>query len=152
MKKKLIALALSATMALSAGFILAGCNPDEPGPGPGPGPDGEKEKVSLVLWGPSQQQEMAEEMIEAFKQEYTDKEYTITYNVVSEADAASQITTDVSAGADVYAFANDQLLVLQRAGALAQIGGTYLSDIQANNSASSVEAATFDGKVYDYTY
>ena len=68
MKKKLIALALSATMALSAGFILAGCNPDEPGPGPGPGPDGEKEKVSLVLWGPSQQQEMAEEMIEAFKQ------------------------------------------------------------------------------------
>ena len=51
MKKKLIALALSATMALSAGFILAGCNPDEPGPGPGPGPgpDGEKEKVSLVL-------------------------------------------------------------------------------------------------------
>lgn len=154
MKKKLIALALSATMALSAGFILAGCNPDEPGPGPGPGPgpDGEKEKVSLVLWGPSQQQEMAEEMIEAFKQEYTDKEYTITYNVVSEADAASQITTDVSAGADVYAFANDQLLVLQRAGALAQIGGTYLSDIQANNSASSVEAATFDGKVYAYPY
>lgn len=98
MKKKLIALALSATMALSAGFILAGCNPDEPGPAlvlvlvltv--------KKKVSLVLWGPSQQQEMAEEMIEAFKQEYTDKEYTITYNVVSEMDAASQITTDVSA-------------------------------------------------------
>src|SRR5699024_8607098 len=112
-----------------------------------PDPNG-KENVSLVLWGPSQQQTMAEEMIEAFKAKYTDKNYSITYNVVSEADAAGTITTDVSAGADVYAFANDQLLVLQRAGALAQVGGSYLEDIRANNSASSVEAATFDGRVY----
>lgn len=148
MKKRMIALALSATMALSAGVMLAGCSGD---PDPNPDPN-EKENVSLVLWGPSQQQTMAEEMIEAFKAKYTDKNYSITYNVVSEADAAGTITTDVSAGADVYAFANDQLLVLQRAGALAQVGGSYLEDIRANNSASSVEAATFDGKVYAYPY
>lgn len=146
MKKKLIALALSTTMVLSTGVMLAGCTPTDDGG------DGEKENVSLVLWGPAQQQEMAEEMIELFKQEYTDKNYTITYNVVSEADASGTITTDVSAGADVYAFANDQLLVLQRAGALAQVGGTYLDDIRANNSASSVEAATFNGRVYAYPY
>lgn len=148
MKKRMIALALSATMVLSAGVMLAGCSGD---PDPNPDPN-EKENVSLVLWGPSQQQTMAEEMIEAFKAKYTDKNYSITYNVVSEADAAGTITTDVSAGADVYAFANDQLLVLQRAGALAQVGGSYLEDIRANNSASSVEAATFDGKVYAYPY
>lgn len=148
MKKRMIALALSATMVLSAGVMLAGCSGD---PDPNPDPN-QKENVSLVLWGPSQQQTMAEEMIEAFKAKYTDKNYSITYNVVSEADAAGTITTDVSAGADVYAFANDQLLVLQRAGALAQVGGSYLEDIRANNSASSVEAATFDGKVYAYPY
>lgn len=148
MKKRMIALALSATMVLSAGVMLAGCSGD---PDPNLDPN-EKENVSLVLWGPSQQQTMAEEMIEAFKAKYTDKNYSITYNVVSEADAAGTITTDVSAGADVYAFANDQLLVLQRAGALAQVGGSYLEDIRANNSASSVEAATFDGKVYAYPY
>lgn len=148
MKKRMIALALSAAMVLSAGVLLAGCSGD---PDPNPDPN-EKENVSLVLWGPSQQQTMAEEMIEAFKAKYTDKNYSITYNVVSEADAAGTITTDVSAGADVYAFANDQLLVLQRAGALAQVGGSYLEDIRANNSASSVEAATFDGKVYAYPY
>lgn len=148
MKKRMIALALSAAMVLSAGVMLAGCSGD---PDPNPDPN-EKENVSLVLWGPSQQQTMAEEMIEAFKAKYTDKNYSITYNVVSEADAAGTITTDVSAGADVYAFANDQLLVLQRAGALAQVGGSYLEDIRANNSASSVEAATFDGKVYAYPY
>lgn len=148
MKKKPIALALSAAMVLSAGVMLAGCSGD---PDPNPDPN-KKENVSLVLWGPSQQQTMAEEMIEAFKAKYTDKNYSITYNVVSEADAAGTITTDVSAGADVYAFANDQLLVLQRAGALAQVGGSYLEDIRANNSASSVEAATFDGKVYAYPY
>ena len=148
MKKRMIALALSAAMVLSAGVMLAGCSGD---PDPNPDPN-QKENVSLVLWGPSQQQTMAEEMIEAFKAKYTDKNYSITYNVVSEADAAGTITTDVSAGADVYAFANDQLLVLQRAGALAQVGGSYLEDIRANNSASSVEAATFDGRVYAYPY
>lgn len=148
MKKRMIALALSATMVLSVGVMLAGCSGD---PDTNPDPNG-KENVSLVLWGPSQQQTMAEEMIEAFKAKYTDKNYSITYNVVSEADAAGTITTDVSAGADVYAFANDQLLVLQRAGALAQVGGSYLEDIRANNSASSVEAATFDGRVYAYPY
>ena len=148
MKKRMIALALSATMVLSVGVMLAGCSGD---PDTNPDPN-EKENVPLVLWGPSQQQTMAEEMIEAFKAKYTDKNYSITYNVVSEADAAGTITTDVSAGADVYAFANDQLLVLQRAGALAQVGGSYLEDIRANNSASSVEAATFDGRVYAYPY
>lgn len=153
MKKRWLALAMSATMALSAGSLLVGCG----GGGdktttPTTTEPAEKENVSLVLWGPAQQQTLAEEMIEEFKKTYTDKNYTITYNVVSEADASGQITTDVSAGADVYAFANDQLLVLLRAGALAQVGGSYLTDIQENNSASSVEAATFDDKVYAYPY
>ena len=74
MKKKPIALALSAAMVLSAGVMLAGCSGD---PDPNPDPNG-KENVSLVLWGPSQQQTMAEEMIEAFKAKYTDKNYSIT--------------------------------------------------------------------------
>lgn len=143
MKKNLLKIALILVLVLTACIVFAACDPDNPD---------EKENVELVLWGPAQQQKMAEEMIEAFKKEYTDKNYTITYNIVSEADAAGTITTDVSQGADVYAFANDQLLVLHRAGALAQVGGTYLADIQANNSASSVEAATFDGKVYAYPY
>lgn len=143
MKKNLLKIALILVLVLTACIVFAACDPDNPE---------EKENVELVLWGPAQQQKMAEEMIEAFKKEYTDKNYTITYNIVSEADAAGTITTDVSQGADVYAFANDQLLVLHRAGALAQVGGTYLADIQANNSASSVEAATFDGKVYAYPY
>lgn len=139
-KRSLVALALSATMALSAGMLLAGCG------------EKKKETVSLTLWGPAQQKEMAEEMIEAFKQENTDKEYNIKYDVVSEQDASKTITTDVSAGADVYAFANDQLLVLQRAGALAQVGGGYLDAVKQNNSASSVAAATHDGKVWAYPY
>lgn len=143
---------MSATMALSAGSLLVGCGGGDKTTTPTTTKPTEKENVSLVLWGPAQQQALAEEMIEEFKKTYTDKNYTITYNVVSEADAAGQITTDVSAGADVYAFANDQLLVLLRAGALAQVGGSYLTDIQENNSASSVEAATFDSKVYAYPY
>ena len=43
MKKRMIALALSATMVLSAGVMLAGCSGD---PDPNPDPN-EKENVSL---------------------------------------------------------------------------------------------------------
>lgn len=113
MKKNLLKIALILVLVLTACIVFAACDPDNPDE---KDPD-EKENVELVLWGPAQQQKMAEEMIEAFKKEYTDKNYTITYNIVSEADAAGTITTDVSQGADVYAFANDQLLVLHRAGA-----------------------------------
>lgn len=56
MKKNLLKIALILVLVLTACIVFAACDPDNPE---------EKENVELVLWGPAQQQKMAEEMIEA---------------------------------------------------------------------------------------
>lgn len=58
MKKNLLKIALILVLVLTACIVFAACDPDN---------SEEKENVELVLWGPAQQQKMAEEMIEAFK-------------------------------------------------------------------------------------
>ena len=69
---------------------------------------------------------------------------------MGEGEAATQMLTDVEAGADVFGFAQDQLARLVAAGALSAPGGVFLDDITNNNDAGSVGAATLDGKVYAY--
>lgn len=138
MKKQFIALALGAIMALG---ITAGCSNSSD--------DG---TISLTLWGAANQQTMLKEMVEEFKKENSDTTYDIKVEVVGESDAYSKLKTDVSKGADVYAFANDQLVNLKKIGAVARVGGTYETNIKANNDESSVKAATIAGNIYAYPY
>jgi arabinogalactan oligomer/maltooligosaccharide transport system substrate-binding protein len=58
--------------------------------------------------------------------------------------------TDVEAGADVYAFAQDQLGRLVQAGALSKLGGNYLNDVKNHNDEGSVSASTVGTTVYAY--
>lgn len=148
MKKKVIALALG----LAAGLMFGACRsmPEE-GLGGSSG-SGNGQTVKLTLWGPTEQQKMLGEMVEQFKKENGGSRYEITLAVVSEADAYKTIGTDVSAGADVYAFANDQIGNLYRAGALAQIGGKNLEKMKAENGEGAVNAAHVFGGYYGYPY
>jgi arabinogalactan oligomer/maltooligosaccharide transport system substrate-binding protein len=95
---------------------------------------------------------MLGEMIDLFKKENAGTKYEITLAVVSEADAYKTIGTDVSAGADVYAFAGDQINNLYRAGALAQIGGKNLETMKSENGEGAVESAKVGNGYYGYPY
>lgn len=147
MRKRILSLLLGGALAASGVMGLAGC-----GENPGPNPDPKPETVALKLWGSQEQQVMLGEMVEAFKAANPDKTYNITLGVVSEADALGTLKTDVSAGADVYAFANDQIIELYRAGALAKVGGANLDAIKSQNGAGSVNAAKVGEDVYAYPY
>ena len=69
--------------------------------------------------------------------------------VVGEGEAKSKFLEDPAAAADVFQFANDQILDLVNAGALYEI--TRNKDaIVAANMASAIEAATVGGKLYAY--
>lgn len=76
--------------------------------------------------------------------------YTVSVVPVGEGDAANGMINDVLAGADIYAFAQDQLARLVSAGALEVVNPAYEADVKANNDAGSVAAATVGGQLYAY--
>ncbi|MGN1119002.1 MAG: extracellular solute-binding protein, partial [Oscillospiraceae bacterium] len=109
-------------------------------------------KTSITVWAPEEVYQLTQTKLDAWlagQAEYADK-YTITVSAMGEGEAATQLLTDVEAGADVYGFAQDQLARLVAAGALSAPGGVFLEGITANNDAGSVGAATLDGTVYAY--
>ncbi len=176
--KKLISLLLAVTMLLS----LAACGgsngtPDESGsaesgtPATGApaetgstGGDaaGSSETVTLTLWGAEEDQTYLAERVEAFKAAYPDYTFDVQIGVESESTAKDTILTDVTAAADVYAFASDQLPDLISAGALLDLttveevlvnmAGKSIDDIIAANASASIDAASSNGTLYAFPF
>ncbi len=73
-----------------------------------------------------------------------------TIEAVSEADAATQMVTDVEAGGDIFCFAQDQFARLVQAGALMQLGAGASEFVKTNNDAGTVAAATSGEAIYAY--
>ena len=157
--KKIIALLLVLVMALSlvacgesgsteTTAAQAGSNNETQG-------DAAPEAITLKVWAPQEDQVNENSwLIQIEKQfEAAHPEYSITWQngVCPEGDAATMVTADPSAAADVYMFANDQLGTLLQAGALAKLGGSYLEQVQNDVSATYVNTVTStDGGVYGF--
>ena len=112
---------------------------------------GSGETVNLTVWGPQEDQELLKQMCDAFAAANPDKTYTFTYGVVSEADAQKEVIKDISAAADVFAFASDQTAILVDSGALYRVTKNK-DQIVADNSEASISAASVDGELYGYPY
>ena len=107
--------------------------------------------VTLKVWGSGEDQAMLGEMIEAFKKEHADdgKTYNITLGVVGEDEAKTRVLEDPAAAGDLFAFSDDQLNDLYRAGALYEI--TRNKDtITTENSEGSVKAASMGDRLFAY--
>lgn len=137
--KKITTIVMSGLIGIGGLIGMVGCG-------------GGSDVVNLKVWGPSAQQETLAEMAEEFKAANPGTKYNITVGVCSEGDAYINVSKDPSAAADVYAYSNDQIVNLIRCGGIAQIGGSYAESVRSTNSADSVEAASFDGKLYGYPY
>ena len=118
----------------------------------------EVQDVALKVWGPQEDQVDSSSwlptMCEQFNDAHPEWNITFTYEVCSEGDASKNVTQDVSAAADVYMFANDQLGTLVQANAIAQLGGSYLDEVLNDNPDTMIDSVTStDGGVYgrDYT-
>ncbi len=168
MKKKILAF----IMAAVACFSLTACkensgagnsgtgNSDTNNSGSGNSTTGNTDNspIDLVVWGPEEDQTFLSGLIEDFKKQYSDQTFNIQLGVQSEATAKDTILTDVSAAADVYAFASDQLNDLVAASALADldklsdafkaITGKSIDDIMAQNIEGSVAASKKNGVTY----
>lgn len=111
--------------------------------------DGEKETIKLTVWVGDLYVDVTNELIEGFKAAYPDYDFDITVGIESESTCKDTVLTDPTAAADVYTFADDQLLELVNAGAI-QAVSLNTEDIIAANGDGAVDAATIDGTLYAY--
>ena len=161
--KKIIAMLLVLVMALS----LVACGTEKPvetkAPEAGnnetqaPATEAAPEAITLKVWAPQEDQvdenSWLQVQLAAFEAAHPEYDITWELGVCSEGDALSKVTTDVSAAADVFMYANDQLGGMMQAGALAQLGGTYLEQVQTDVSETFVSTVTYtDGGVYGFPY
>ena len=73
-----------------------------------------------------------------------------TVEAVGEGDAATSMTQDVAAGADLFCFAQDQTARLIQAGALAQLGEGASELVKTQHDKASVAAVTSGDALYGY--
>ena len=110
---------------------------------------GEKEKVTLKVWADQGELELTEKLCSEFAAEHPEKEYTFEYGAVGAVDGKARYLEDPAAAADVFLFADDQLVDLVKADALYEV--TRNTDaIIAANTPGSINAATYDGTLYGY--
>lgn len=157
--KKIIALLMAVLMTVS---MLAACSntPAENNPPADetkgqvdtpetPDTPAEKEKITLKVWADQGELELIEKLCNEFAATHTEKEYTFEYGAVGAADGKTRYLEDPAAAADVFLFADDQLVDLVKADALYEV--TRNTDaIIAANTPGSIGAASYEGTLYGY--
>ncbi len=144
--KKLLALALVAVMSLS---LLVGCGGKEGSEG-GEQPAGPVD-VTLKVWCPQNQIDSGtiDQQMTAFAEANKDK-WNITWEkeVMGEDVCKENLLRDVEAAADVFMFANDQIVEMVNAGAIAKLGGAAVEMVNAEIPENVANTAKVDGELY----
>ncbi len=129
---------------LAVGLLLSGCRPQEEAP---PAGAPAVESVSLTVWGAAEDQALMEEIIASFQRRYAgETNFQITYQTQSESSCKDALLGDLEGGADVFAFADDQVAALAAAGGLDPIENP--GEVQGASLSAAVEAASVDGTLY----
>ena len=145
MKKRILALLMAATMV----FGLAACGSKDEAGNSGDAGNQKATDTNITIWVAENVVDFTKQKVETWKgQSESNGQFTVEVLPVGEGDAAGNMITDVTGGADMYGFAQDQLTRLVAAGALAPVMGDSASWIAANNDGGASGAA----KVGDVTY
>jgi len=105
----------------------------------------------IKIWVADNVVDFTKEQVAAFQEANPDyADFTIVVEPVGEGDAAGNMITDVEAGADIYAFAQDQIARLVTAGALEEVAPDNVDAVKSENDAGAVSAATVGDTLYAY--
>lgn len=126
--------------------LLSGCQNDSPvSPEEAHAPD--TDTVCLTVWGAAEDEELLRGMIDGFEQQYLGQaDFQITYQPQSESSCTNALMADLENGADVFAFADDQLNTLVAAGALDPVQNA--ETVRASNLPEAVLAASVNDTLY----
>ena len=143
MKKTCVVLLL----AIGALLFLSACAEEVPPPEAGPG--GEIQTVSLTVWGAEEDEALLQEIFASFQSRYAgEARFQFTCQPQSESSCKDALLSGLEGGADVFAFADDQVAALAAAGALDPIENA--KEICGANLSAAVEAASVGGQLYAY--
>lgn len=112
-----------------------------------------RETVELTVWASEQDQELVKAMVDSFEEEYKDEaKFKITICEENEGTCKDTVMFCPEAAADVYAFADDQLLSLVEANALYKLDYDVDAVIEENggSDAAAIDAVTYNGDIYAY--
>lgn len=105
--------------------------------------------ISLTVWGGEDDEALLAEIFSSFQSHYAhEATFQITYQPQSESSCKDALLGNLEEGADVFAFADDQVAALAAAGALDPIENP--ETIRAENLSASVEAASVNQTLYAY--
>ncbi len=103
--------------------------------------------VALTVWGAEEDEELLRQIFEGFQEKYRgEAEFLITYEPQSESHCTDALMADLENGADVFAFADDQLNTLVAAGALEPIENA--DTVRNSNLPEAVLAASVNDTLY----
>ncbi len=112
--------------------------------------EGANGAIKLKVWGPELAQPVLKTETEAFIALFKDYvDIQIELGVQGEGEAPSAVINDPTAAADVFGFASDQLAILANANTLA-VNLFKDAGVTDMNTAASVNAATYNGKLLAY--
>ena len=134
--------------AFALALCLSGCQKGSGEPSKADPPP-EFPTVELTVWGAEEDKELLHQIFEDFQAKYGEEaDFIITYKPQSESSCTDALMADLEQGADVFAFADDQVAALAAAGALEPI--EEADKIRTANLATSVEAASVGDTIYAY--
>ncbi|HAO6747066.1 TPA: extracellular solute-binding protein [Listeria monocytogenes] len=108
-----------------------------------------EKNVSLKVWVDLNQGDFYRKVVDDFKKEHPDKNYDITVIESESGRAQEYVQKDPEAAADVFITPNDRLGQLVESGAVYQLT-KYTDDIKKNNTPTSIQAATYQDKMYGF--
>ncbi len=103
--------------------------------------------VNLTVWGAEEDEELLCQIIDSFQEKYHGQaDFNITYMPQSESSCTNALMADLEQGADVFAFADDQLNTLVAAGALEPVENAEAA--KEANLPEAVLAASINDTLY----
>ena len=142
MMRRLFLFVLSACLL----SLLSACGSQEQLPEDSPPAD---ETIALTVWGAEEDEALLQELFASFQAHYAGQaSFQITYQPQSESNCKDVLLGDLEGGADVFAFADDQVSALAAAGGLDPI--TDGAAIQSASLPAAVEAASVENTLYAY--
>lgn len=109
----------------------------------------QRETVALTVWGAQEDTQLMRQIFQSFQNEYREQaDFQFTYEVQSESSCKDALFGGLEDGADVFAFADDQLHALAATGAIDPI--PHADTIRTEHLPTAVEAASVNNTMYAY--